>query len=408
MRARIAHIRDEEQTSIQTTQLISTVRVVEAATQHLHAIILVRVHQTHMRIRRNQRTRAALLRKIRSRELVTTGQRRTGHLRTTHNLLLLTQTSAVPGLNIHADTTSSQIATALHPRRTIRRILRGSPHVLLQQIRALHLQVIRTVLETEQVTRRHLTRRGRRGTAETLLVPRHHGTAASNTNQVTNRVERHLRVIRTRLNADITVASLIFQSITGHMRDADQRLRELRGKAEAVLALIVNKEATAQTKSKGQIRGRQVHRLAGVLRRRLIGAILPHQLARLQLRSSGTPLLEQGLDFITVGSLQVQRRKIHAVLNLSRNAALMLTVERVGILRGSRGSARRSLRAGIGGATGERAESTQGASTRECRAQRTTARGTRRLSRGRCFRGYVRGVVVGIGRHGKAFRMVCE
>ena len=41
-------------------------------------------------------------------------------------------------------------------------------------------------------------------------------------------------------------------------------------------------------------------------------------------------------------------------------------------------------------------------------AERTAAGGASRLSRGRCFRCYFRGVVVGFGRHGKAFRMVCE
>ena len=276
--------------------------------------------------------------------------------------------------------------------------------MLLQQIRALHLQIIRTVLKTEQVTSRHLARRGRRSTTKALLIPRHHGTATSNTNQVTNRVERHLRVIRTRLNADIAVAALSFQRITGHMRDADQRLRELARKAEAVLALIINEEATTQTKGEGQVRGRQVHRLAGVLGRRLIGAVLAHQLARLQLRSSGTPFLEQGLDFVTVGSLQVQRRKVHAVLHLSSDAALMLAVERMGILHRGRGSTRRSLRAGIGGAAGERAESTQSTGTSQCGAERTATGGTSRLS----FGSYFRGVVVGVGRHGKAFRMVCE
>ena len=192
------------------------------------------------------------------------------------------------------------------------------------------------------------------------------------------------------------------------MRDADQRLRELRSKAEAVLTLIINEEATTQTKGEGQVRGRQVHRLTGVLRRRLIGSVLPHQLTRLQLRGSCTPLLEQGLDFVTVGSLQVQRRKIHAVLNLGGNAALVLTVERVGILSGGRRSARRSLRAGVRGATGKRAEGTQSTGTSQGGTERTAAGGASRLSRGRCFRGYFRGVVVGIGRHGKAFRMVCE
>ena len=181
MRARIAHIRNEEQTSIQAAQLISTIGVIETAAQHLHALILIRMHQTHMRICRNQRTRAALLRKIRSRELIATRQRRASDLSAAHNLLLLTQTSAVPRFNIHADTTSSQIATAFHPRRAIRRILGRSPHMLLQQIRALHLQVIRTVLETKEVTSRHLGRRRRRSTTKALLIPRHHGTATGNT-----------------------------------------------------------------------------------------------------------------------------------------------------------------------------------------------------------------------------------
>ena len=221
-------------------------------------------------------------------------------------------------------------------------------------------------------------------------------------------MERHLRVIRTRLNADIAVASLLLQRVTGHMGDADQRLRELRSKTKAVLTLIINEEATPQAKGEGQIRGRQVHRLAGVLRRRLIGAILPHQLARLQLRGSCAPLLEEGLDFVTVSSLQVQRRKIHAVLNRSRNAALMLAVERVRILHSGRGSARRSLRTGIGGAAGERAERTQSAGTSQCGTERPAAGSTGGLSRGRCFRGYFGGVVVGFGRHGKAFRMMCE
>lgn len=82
----------------------------------------------------------------------------------------------------------------------------------------------------------------------------------------------------------------------------------------------------------------------------------------------------------------------------------MLPVKRVGIFHSGRGSTRRSLRAGIGGAAGERAKGTQGTGTSQCGTESTAAGGARRLS----FGGYFRGVVVRFGRHGKAFRMMCE
>ena len=220
--------------------------------------------------------------------------------------------------------------------------------MLLQQVGVLNLQVIRAVLEAEEVTGRHL--RGGRGggTPEAQLLPGHHGAAAGDANQVTNRVEGHLRVVSAGLDAQVAVAALRFQRVPGHVRDAHERLGQLAGETEAVLAVLVDKEATSQAEGNGQVRGGEVHGLAGVLGRRLVGTVLPHELAGLHPGGGLRPLLEEGTNLFAVGGLQVQCHEVHAVLHLGGDAALVLTVEGVRVVRGTRGRARcRSLAAGV-------------------------------------------------------------
>ena len=88
MRARVTDKSDKEETGIQVPQPVRTIRVVIPTTKHLHPVVLVWVHQAHMRIIGNNGTVFALHIKIRSGKFFTARQWRACYFGAPHDFFL--------------------------------------------------------------------------------------------------------------------------------------------------------------------------------------------------------------------------------------------------------------------------------------------------------------------------------
>src|SRR5690606_14640726 len=123
----------------------------------------------------------------------------------------------------HADAARYEVAAAHHP---LGALLTRDPDVLGHGIRLLGLDVGGAVFEAEQVARRGLARRGRRGATEAELRPAQIRAPEGDAAEVADGVHRHLRVVGTRLDAQVAAAVFRHERVA---REAGERLE--RGRA---------------------------------------------------------------------------------------------------------------------------------------------------------------------------------
>ena len=120
-----------------------------------------------------------------------------------HPFLLL-QRGVVPRLDAHPDPPRDQVGAAGQP---VRAVALGHPHIAVDRVGLLSLEVAGTVLEPEQVSRRGLLTGGRRGAAEAQLRVAHRDGPEAHPGQVADRVHGDLRVVGARLHADVATAA---------------------------------------------------------------------------------------------------------------------------------------------------------------------------------------------------------
>ncbi len=179
--------------------------------------------------------------------------------------LLLEKRRAVPRLDAHPDPAADQIGAAGHP---VRPVTLGHPHLLVEHAGVLGLDVVGSVLEAEQVSRRGLLAGGRRGAAEPELGVAHRDGPEADPRQVADRVHGHLRVVGAGLHDDVAAAASRVQRLVRELRQGRPAGRASAGDSEAVLA-VLDEEARPEPDGQRQLRGRQPQRFAGIRRRRI-------------------------------------------------------------------------------------------------------------------------------------------
>jgi hypothetical protein len=353
---RVPLVRDEEQPRVEPPQPVRAVDEVVAAPEQAGPAVLVRVGQPHVRdLGYDRRAVGALDVEVDLVELVLPAQRRAGALGPPDDRLLLHQRGTVPGLDEHPDLAGDRVRPTLHPGRSV-----AGPHpqVLAEQRPLLGLQVGGAVLEAEEVARRRLGGRRRRGAPEAELRPPHADRAEPDAGQVADRVHGHLRVVRARLHAQVATGDLRIERVTREARQIGQRGRALGGEPEPVDAVRVAEERRAEADGQCEAGRWQPERLTGVVRRRLGDAVDRADEARVLARGHpGGRLgpLAQHLDQ-PVATLRdhVERDEVQPILGRCDDAGLPFPVELDGagharggrlVVPQQRGGARRRARA---------------------------------------------------------------
>jgi len=158
---------------------------------------------------------------------------------------LLAQARAIPRLEVHRDAARHEIRAAGHPVGCGVVALRD-PHVLVDDVLRLGLDVGRAVLEPEQVARRRLRRRRRAGATEAELRPAQRGEAEGDAGEVADGVDGDLRVVGAGLDAEVTAASMRVELVGREVRQLAQFLRLLLRQAETILAVARAEQGGAE------------------------------------------------------------------------------------------------------------------------------------------------------------------
>ena len=156
--------------------------------------------------------------------------------------------------------------------------------------------------------------------------------------EIADGVERHLRIVGARLDAEIAAGARGVELVAGERRQRRELRRAPGGEAEPVTAVLLE-QRRSQAERHGEPGRRQVVGLAGVGRRR--GGRRRPAARRAARRSSGAPpssRREQLAQVLAVGALDhVERREVQTVLGGRDDPGLVDTVERHAARR--RGSA---------------------------------------------------------------------
>ena len=177
-----------------------------------------------------------------------------------HDQFLLVERGPVPRLDVHPDAPGHEVGAAGHPVGAVALL---HPHVLVQQVRLLGLEVVRAVLEAEEVAGRGLLGRRRRGAAVPQLRPPHRRRPEADAEQVAHRVHGDLRVVRAGLDADVAARAGGVEPVAPECGKVGQLGRAPVGDAELV------EERGAEPDGHRQRRRREVERLTGVVGRGL-------------------------------------------------------------------------------------------------------------------------------------------
>ena len=149
------------------------------------------------------------------------------------------EAGAVPGLDVHVDPAGDEVGAAGHPGGP-RVVAAARPTRSRSSVGAvLGLEVGGAVLEPEQVARRGLAGRRRRGAAEAELGPAHGDRAEADPGEVADRVHRDLRVVGAGLHAQVAVAARRVEVVGREVRQLAQRGRLAAREPEAVLAVLL-------------------------------------------------------------------------------------------------------------------------------------------------------------------------
>ena len=194
------------------------------APQDAGAAVVLEAGQPDVRVRRDGGPEAAgaLGVEVGRGELGTAGQRGAGHLGPADDLLLVLQVVPVPVFDEDPDLPRHQVTAAAQPGLV--RLL-AHPHGLVHQVGLLGLDVAGAVLEAEQVARGGLGGRRGRGAAEPELHPVVLDHAHADPGQVPHGVERHQRVVRAGLDAQVAAGVVRVQVLVRQGRQLGQRGR---------------------------------------------------------------------------------------------------------------------------------------------------------------------------------------
>ena len=149
--------------------------------------------------------------------------------------LLLGQLRAVPELDEHPDDAHGLVRPADRPLRLA--VVGAHPDVSVHQRAVIHVQVGRSVLEPQQVSRRHGLRRLARPDAPGVAVdhPLEHQFASGATHQLPQRELHRVVVSGLEDDRDVAVRQLGIEPVVGQERHRDQVLRLALGQAEPVV-----------------------------------------------------------------------------------------------------------------------------------------------------------------------------
>ena len=188
-------------------------------------------------------------------------ERRAADLRAADRLLLVGERRAVPDLDQHPDPPRRRGTCR---RAATRAVDASDPDVLGERVGVLELDVVRAVLEAHQVARRVLraARRGRAAEAE--LRPAHHDDAAAEPREVAHGVERDLRVVGARLDAEVA-AALAPGRARRPPNAGSSTQRAGRFDARPKRSCRRRKRRRPEAERDRQPRGREPDRLAGVV-----------------------------------------------------------------------------------------------------------------------------------------------
>ena len=243
----------EEQSGVEVAVRQQAVCIVVAAPQDplRLAARLPRIRQPDVRVSRQ-------LRRVDRIELRRAAERRSAQLAPAEHLLLLVQVALVPALDPRPHTPDHQVAAAAHPGRPV---LVPDPDVAVHLPCVRGAQVVRAVLEAEQVAAGLVGRRGARRLGEAGLRPSRPCGAevAGDAGQVADGVERHLRVVGARLDGEVAAAARRLQPVAGKRRKVDQGVRTAAAKAIAAV-----EQRWPEADGHRQPRRSQPQRLTGV------------------------------------------------------------------------------------------------------------------------------------------------
>jgi len=145
----------------------------------------------------------------------------------------------------------------------------ADPHVIVEGGGVVGEDVGGTVLEPEQVPWCRLRSRRLRGLAETQLRPAQARAAERDAAEVADRVDRDLRVVRARLDAEVAVRRLRYQVVAEEGGELREPRGEQRCQTVPVGAVLGREEGGAEPEGDGEAGCREPQRFAGVIRRRL-------------------------------------------------------------------------------------------------------------------------------------------
>ncbi len=333
VRARVTDEREEEQAGVQAAERVGAVDEVVTTAQHPHPAVVVGVHDRDVGVGRHDRPATALHREVRVGVLAAPGQRRPLGLRPADELLLVAERLPVPDLDRHVHPPGREVGATRQPAGG-RVVVRRDPHVRVERVRLLRLDVLGAVLEAEQVARGLLARRRRRRAAEAELRPAHGDGAEADAREVADRVDGDLRVVGAGLHAQVAAGARRVEVVGREVRQRLERRRPPVGEAEPVAAVLGLEERRSEPEGEREPGGRQADRLAGVVGRYVVVALRrPHRPGRASLRHPRRrlgPRLQQRHELLAGVGGDVEGREVQPVLGRRDDAGLVGAVERVG------------------------------------------------------------------------------
>jgi hypothetical protein len=180
-------------------------------------------------------------------------------------------------------------------------------------------------------------------------------------------VHGHLGVVAARLDAEVAARGPRHERLAREARQVHEGGGPAVGDAEAVDALHGSEERRAEPERDGEAGGRQVERLARVVRRGVVGAVdraeRARGSARRHARGRRAPVLQERDEAGAVDVGDVEGGEVQAVLGGRRDAGLVRAVE------GVRGSARGLARAREGAVGQDAARGSHEAAAERARAE---------------------------------------
>ena len=273
---RIALVGDEEETGLDLAELVGA--VVEVVAPPQDALCLARAPLRGLARRMWAAGSSRRTSTVSSSDAA--AERSAAGLPATHELLLLTERRAIPLLDADANPAGDEIAASGHPRRAV---TGRRQDVVAHLGRVCSIQVGCAVAKPHQVARRVPV--GGRPAQKPGLEPAQRRGALSESGQIANSVKRDLRVIRARLDADVTARAGGVELVARERRQLGQGGGTLVGEPIATI-----EEPGAEAECQRHVRRSETLGFARVGGRRVLHRIsVPETRARRHARSRGGP-----------------------------------------------------------------------------------------------------------------------